>query len=77
MASDEPLFVDTWNDVRVSTNHSLIAPETNDEWQTTLYLHPTLMINEKPYIILTRYEWRMAYYLLYIIFILICNYQII
>ena len=70
MASDEPLFVYTWNDIRVSTHLNLFAPNTNSEWQTTTrYLHPTSITNEKEFVILTQYEWRMPYYLFYIIFI--------
>ena len=72
----EPLFVYTWNDVRELTNHTLFSPKTNGECKTTRYLHPTWMTNEKPFVILTPYGWRMVYYLFYISFILY-NYQII
>ena len=72
MASNEPLFIYTWNDVRVSTNYTLFAPKTNGDWQTTRYLHSTRMTHENPFIILKV----MAYYLFYIIFIPY-NYQII
>ena len=50
MASNEPLFVYTWNDVRVSTNYSL---------------HAKRMTRNKPLVIYTRHERRVKNHLLF------------